>query len=688
MNLRSRSGIFIILFVGNAIFLTATQSLVAQSDAAAKQRFSQTDLFELEYAVDPQISPDGKKIVYCRISFDIMTDRTRSQLWLVDTQGESHRPLTDFDVNVSTPRWSPDGTRIAYVASDGKNAQVFCRWMAEGVVAKVTSLVEAPQGIKWSPDGKQFAFSSFVPRVAKPAIKLPTKPKGASWAEPPKMITRLKYRADGKGYLRDGFQHLFVVRSEGGTPRQVTTGDYDHPADFAWGRQSESLVFCANRSPDAELEPNRQDLYRVDIASRKMEILAQRKGKTSQPILLDDGSILFLGNVDDLKGYQPSSIYRLQKDGSEEVISGELDRNIRALRFSTTNNNVLFLYDDEGRTNVGAFSLNGEFKKLATDVGGTSIGRPYSSGSFSISNEGRLAYTICDPHSPSNVATVAKDGAIAKLIELNKDLLAHREMGQVEQHWFSSSFDNRRIQSWIVKPPQFDAGKKYPLILEIHGGPFANYGPRFSAEMQLMAAAGYVVLYVNPRGSTSYGKEFGNLIHHRYPGNDYDDLISAVDSVIEKGFVDPNQLYVTGGSGGGVLTSWIVGKTNRFKAAVVAKPVINWFSFALTADSYNYFYKYWFPGYPWDHSEAYMSRSPISLVGNVETPTMLLTGEQDFRTPISESEQFYQALKLRKVKTALVRVPGAGHGIAARPSHLLSKIAYILYWFESNSKKP
>jgi acylaminoacyl-peptidase len=232
-----------------------------------------------------------------------------------------------------------------------------------------------------------------------------------------------------------------------------------------------------------------------------------------------------------------------------------------------------------------------------------------------------------------------------------------------------------------MTPPDFDPSKKYPMVLEIHGGPFADYGDRFSAELQLYSAAGYVVLYTNPRGSTSYGAEFANLIHHNYPGNDYDDLMSGVDTMIGKGFIDDKRLYVTGGSGGGVLTAWIVGKTDRFRAAVVAKPVINWYSFVLTSDNPNFFYKYWFPGFPWENQELYMKHSPISLVGNVKTPTMLLTGESDFRTPIEETEQYYAALKLRKVDTAMVRIPGASHGIASRPSRLISKVSYILAWF-------
>ncbi|MBT8219318.1 MAG: prolyl oligopeptidase family serine peptidase, partial [Bacteroidia bacterium] len=252
--------------------------------------------------------------------------------------------------------------------------------------------------------------------------------------------------------------------------------------------------------------------------------------------------------------------------------------------------------------------------------------------------------------------------------------------------WWKSSFDDRDIQGWVVYPPDYDPSKKYPVLLEIHGGPFANYGSRFSAECQLFAAKGYIVLYANPRGSTSYGKEFGNLIHHNYPSEDYDDLMSGVDALIAEGNVDEDQLYVTGGSGGGVLTSWIIGKTNRFRAAVVAKPVINWYSFVLYADNPATFYKYWFPGKPWDHMEHYMKRSPISLVGNVTTPTMLLTGEEDWRTPIAESEQYYAALKIQGVDASMVRIPGASHGIANKPSNLIAKVNAITKWFEDHKK--
>jgi acylaminoacyl-peptidase len=321
---------------------------------------------------------------------------------------------------------------------------------------------------------------------------------------------------------------------------------------------------------------------------------------------------------------------------------------------------------------------------VASDLGGGDLGRPYGGGSYSVSAAGRVAYTWTRPEVPADVAVAALGVPPKVLTQLNGDLLPQRHLGTTEEIWFESSHDRRKIQGWIVRPPAFDATKRYPLILEIHGGPFADYGDRFGAEMQLYAAAGYVVLYVNPRGSTSYGEEFGNLIHHDYPGHDYDDLMSGVDAVLARGYVDPGQLFVTGGSGGGVLTAWIVGKTDRFRAAVSAKPVINWASFVLTSDMTNFFTRYWFPAPPWEKPEEYLRRSPLQYVGNVKTPTMLLTGEQDFRTPISEAEQFFTALKLRKVDTALVRFPGASHELVTRPSQLIAKVGYVLAWFEKH----
>jgi acylaminoacyl-peptidase len=372
----------------------------------------------------------------------------------------------------------------------------------------------------------------------------------------------------------------------------------------------------------------------------------------------------------------------MDREGNDiRLVSAELDRSVQQIVWDENSNGLYFLYHDQGNTKLAHIDLNGKVTDLASNVGGLSLGRPYAAGQFSVSRSGSYAYTLTGPQHPADLATGNKANVI-RITDLNRDLFQFKELGKVEEMWFESSFDGIPVQSWIVKPPRFDPEKKYPLILEIHGGPVANYGPRFSAEMQLFASSGYVVLYVNPRGSNSYGEEFGNLIHHNYPGQDYDDLMSGVDALINRGYIDDNNLFVTGGSGGGVLSTWIIGKTDRFNAAVVAKPVINWYSMSLYTDITVFTSRYWFSGYPWDIPEEYMRRSPISLAGEINTPTMILTGEEDFRTPIAESEQLYGALKIRKVDASMVRIPNSSHGIANRPSNLIAKVAAILTWFD------
>jgi acylaminoacyl-peptidase len=434
---------------------------------------------------------------------------------------------------------------------------------------------------------------------------------------------------------------------------------------------------------DSDLEPRNSEIYSIDIISEKITPLTSRLGPDYSPVVSPDKKeIAYLGFDEKYLGYQQSNLYIMSNNGKEiKNISENFNRNISNINWSADGKGLYFQYDDKGMTKLAYMSISGKLKNIVDQLGGMTLGRPYSAGTYSISKNNRYAYTFGNVNNPSDLG-VGYNTSSKRLTALNKDLFDHKELGNVEEVWFKSSFDERQIQGWLVKPPNFDPSKKYPLILEIHGGPFSNYGFRFSAEIQLFASKGYVVLYTNPRGSTSYGKEFANLIHHNYPNQDYDDLMSGVDHILKRSYVDEENLFVTGGSGGGVLTAWIIGKTNRFKAAVVAKPVINWYSFVLYADNINIYYKYWFPGAPWDNLEHYMKRSPISYVANVKTPTMLLTGEQDFRTPIAESEQFYAGLKLNKVESMLVRIPGASHGIAARPSNLITKVNAITAWFE------
>ena len=664
----------------------AAASPPAQADGlAVSPHFGLEDVFSLEWASDPQISPDGSRIVYVRNFGDRMADRWRSNLWIVDAEGGDHRPLSTGDENDRSPRWSPSGDRLLYVTNRENGSQIWIRWMDSGVDAEITRLDRSPAGLTWSPDGEWIAFTMLVPEEHNPLDPgLPAPPEGADWGPPIKVIDAMTYRGDGEGYLEAGWRQLFIVPAEGGTPRQLTRGPHDHGGSPSWAPDGQSIFVSANRHPDAELDPLNSEIYEVSVADGAIRQLTDRQGPDADPAVSPDGRrIAFLGFDDRLQGYQVTHLYVMDSDGTNRrALAADLDRDIENPTWSRDGRGLFFQYDDEGDTKIGYVTLDGQVRTITERVGGTSIGRPYAGGSFSVARDGRIALTLADLLSPANVAVTSRGGEPTRLISLNEDLFANKPLGAVEEIWYESSRDGRRIQGWIVKPPDFDPARKYPLILEIHGGPFANYGSRFAAEMQLYAAAGYVVLYTNPRGSTSYGEEFGNLIHHAYPGDDYHDLISGVDATIAKGYIDPERLYVTGGSGGGVLTAWIVGTTDRFRAAAVQKPVINWYSFVLTADNPNFFYKYWFPGTPWENAEHYLARSPLSRVGNVSTPTLLITGEEDYRTPITESEQFYQALKLREVPTVMVRIPDASHGIFAKPSNLMAKVGYILGWFE------
>lgn len=660
-------------------FILALYPLTAQEKSPMELK----DIFDLEYISDPQISPDGDKIIYVRNFKDIMSDKNYSNLWIINSDGSSNRALTTGNQNDHSPRWSHDGSRIVFRSNmKDEKSKLYLMWVGTREIQTLLNPPHSASGVAWSPDDRYLAFSMFVPEKGSQLAKMPAKPEGATWSEGAKFIDDLNYRSDGRGYLKPGHQQLFVLPTDGGSPRQLTTRPFDHGSPV-WSRDGKKLFFSSNMTGEEALQPMNSELYALRIQDTTLSQLTKRNGPDRSPVVSPDGKTLaYLGFDDAYKGYQMNNIYLLdlQSGESRELATG-LDRNPSDLHWDAKGKGLYFQYDDGGESRIGYTDLNGKVEEKAKDLGGLSMGRPYTGASYSVASDGTLAFTLGSEQHPADLG-VRKGSTTRRLTRVNEDLFSYRKLGKVEEMTWKSSHDGREIEGWLVYPPNFEEGKKYPLILEIHGGPFAAYGPHFSAEVQLYAAAGYAVLYTNPRGSASYGEEFGNLIHHNYPNEDYFDLMSGVDAVIEKGVADENRLYVTGGSGGGVLTAWIVGKTNRFKAAVVAKPVINWYSFVLYADNPAFFSKYWFPAKPWEDPEHYLKRSPLSYVDKVETPTLLLTGEADYRTPIAESEQFYAALKLEGVETGMVRIPGASHGIAAKPSHLVAKVANILAWFE------
>ena len=654
--------------------------------AQLQKDFEALDVFELEYTRDPQISPDGNYVVYRRTGFDIMKDQSKGNLWLLSTDSQQlHYKLTANEGNERMARWSPSGDRIAFVSSTEEGSEIYVYWTATGAVAKLTQLENSPSSITWSPDGAFIAFTLKV-NAAPPVIaKMPAKPKDAKWATEARITDRLKHEADGQGYLKPGFSHIFMIRSDGGTPVQLTTGDYNHGGRISWSPDGEFIYFSANRNKDWEYEFRNSEVYSVATGTGVITAITNENGPDESPQASPDGQyIAYVGYKDKVQAYQVQKLRLMKSDGTgKTVLSKDLDRDVENATWASDSKGLYFMYNDLGITKIAYIDLNGKVTDIADRVGGTTLGRPYASGSFSVSEFGKISYTYGLSDRPADVAVIETNSEEEKVLtQVNADLLDYRNMGKVDELWYKSSKDKRDIQGWVVYPPKYVEGTKVPLIVENHGGPILNYGPYFSAEIQLYAAAGYAVFYPNPRGSTSYGEEFGNLLYNNYPGEDYNDVMDGVDELIKRGIADKERLYVTGGSAGGIMTAWIIGKNNRFKAAVVAKPVMNWISKTLTADNYYGYANSRYPGQPWENFENYWKFSPISLVGNVETPTMVMVGLDDLRTPPSEAKQLYHALKLRKIETVLVEIPDASHGIAAKPSNLITKVAHVLAWFE------
>ncbi len=690
------------LLLAFIVMSTGWTSFVIAQKTVELPPFSTRDVFDLEYASDPQISPSGKTIIYVRRSYNVLTDKVDGRLWEIDVATNAHRKLTSNERNESNPRWSPNGDRLAFTLSTNNGSEIYIRWMSTGQVAKISSVPASPSGMKWSPDGTQLAFSMYVEGKEKGGdfgLGMPSKPKGAKWADAPRVTTRLRHEQDGRGYVNPGFNQLFVLTTEGGTPRQLTSGEFQHGSDFDWLGDGSGLVFSANRRADAETEFRDSDVYTVTLSDTTIAKLTDRYGPDNSVSASPDGKwIVYLGYEYNKRAYQRNLFNLMNPKGeSKKIVAKDFDRSPTNLTWSDDSKDLYFTYTEGGYNKLGRLNIaSGKISELVHDLGGTTLGRPYTSGSYSVSNNGTIAYTISKADRPADVAIVLPTGAKGKrLTALNEDLLGQRTLGEVREvkykslpmKYGSDTTSALEIQGWIVLPPNYEAERKYPLLVENHGGPILAYGPHFSAEIQLYAAQDYVVFYPNARGSTGYGEAFSDELYRAYPDRDYDDVMAGVDYLIEQGLVAADSLYVTGGSAGGIMSAWMIGKTDRFRAAVVAKPVMNWISKTLVADNYFYYANGRYEGQPYENPMHYWSFSPISLVGNISTPTAVLVGMNDLRTPPSEAKQLYHALKLRGIPTALVEFPGASHGIASRPSQLVQKVQWTLGWFEKYSDR-
>ncbi|WP_333607351.1 S9 family peptidase [Arsukibacterium sp.] len=664
--------------------------LVLPASFAATTPFQADDIFRLAAANDVQVSPDGKRVVYVRQQNNIMTDRTESSLWLLDVASGQQHPLFADKFSYSQPRWAPDNNRIAFVSDREGSPQIYVHWLAEQKTAAISQLQIRPTQLSWSPNGEYLAFLAEVTAPATDFAKSvyqPAKPQGANWSASPIVVERTYYQADGRGVMRSAYNQLFVVPAQGGMQQQLTSGPYSHRGPLVWTPDSQALIFSANRHQHWELQSRQADLYKITLQQQSLTQLTSLDGEESEPALSPDGKTLaFTYTRPDAVSYVNSTLKLLQlSSGKIMELAKQLDRSVDSPSW-VNNTTLLFLYTDQGRTKVAQINTRDRMQDLLDDLGGTSLGRPYLSGMYSVAANGTIAYTQGSSQRPAEVAVLVNNRK-RTLTALNQGLLAQRKLGEVHEIRYTSSAGDESIQAWYITPPDFDPSKKYPLILEIHGGPHLAYGPQFAAELQRYAAEGYVVLYNNYRGSTSYGERFAMLLHYNYSSEyDFQDHMSGVDAMIAKGFIDEQNLFIAGGSAGGIATLYAIGLTDRFNAAAATNPVVNWTSKVLAADSYVGQIRNQFPGTPWEQQAHYWQRSPLSLVANVKTPVLLFTGEKDRRTPMADTEQYYQAMKLLQVDSVMVRVPDAYHGVTNRPSWMIAKAEHALAWFKRYRK--
>jgi len=666
--------------------LAADDHMVVEDDATAKH-FTGADLFGLSVAADPQISPDGSQIAYVRRTNDIMTDRAVSSIWLIDIASGAETPLVTGAGTHVSPRWSPDGTRLAYISTEsGGGAELHVRWMDSGVSANITALPESPGGIAWSPDGSSIAYAARVPDKGLNLGSPPAKPEGAKWGKPLQVIDSVTYRVDGGTYVKPGTTQLFLVDATGGAPRQLTFGEYSNGGAVEWTPDGETLLFTANRDENWELESLDSEIYALDIASGEITALTDRYGPDAGPQVSPDGqSIAYVGYDDVGNAFDQANLYMMNVDGSgKRLLAGDLPASPDGLDW--TDAGLFISFESDGEHRVARVNpSSGATTMLEPRLGSTYYALPYTGGQWSVSEGGTIAFTTASSVAPPEIGVTTRRG-VATLTSLNAMHLAGKELGQTVELDVTAP-DGVTIPAWITLPPGYEQGDKVPTILEIHGGPYAAYGPEFSADYQLYGAAGYAVLFTNPGGSTGYGEEFADRIEDNYPISNHDELMAAVDAAIAAGYSDPENLFVTGGSGGGILTAWVVGQTDRFKAAASHKPVINWTTMALMADFYPFFGRYWMGGQPWEKPEHYWSRSPLAAAANITTPTLVLVGADDYRTPRSEAEQFYGALKVLGVDTALVVTPDSSHNnLSQTPSQQAARTASVIAWFDKYRK--
>ena len=673
---------------------------------------------DFSWVSDPQISADGRRVAFLKSTVEASRDDYASDIWLIDGDRPA-RAATFGAGDIAAPRWSRDGTRLAFLSKRSGKRQVHVLDLGGGEAWQLSDDSEGVQSFAWSPDGTRIAFLSRSPGPGEDAMKLPEPVAGQS--KPAFVTDRLTTRSDGRpGWLPTLRAHLWVVSTTAGAKtaaRRITGGDYDD-GEPAWSADGKTIYFSAIRKPDADHATTDTEIYAVAAeGGAEPRALTTRRGPDDGPRPSPDGRWIAYTGFDETtppQSYTESHLYALNTaTGEVRALARGLERAIDdgviadmgaprgeggGLVWRADSQAVYFVSADRGVSQLMEATLDGKYWAVTHLTDG-------DVRAFAVDRTGRVVAVHSSAQRPGELfGFTIKDAARTEgwraLTAFNAAVVSKSGFVPYEEMWFRGSAplvtlmdghapgNAQWIQSWIVKPPEFDPAKHYPLVLYIHGGPHAMYGTAFFHEMQVLAHAGYVVLMTNPRGSTGYGEKFADSIHNHYPGDDYLDLMAGVDAVLAKGYIDKDRLFVAGGSGGGLLSAWTVGHTTRFSAAVVERAVINWYSFVGAADMNYWFATRWFHDVPWHESADYLARSPISYVDAVTTPVLVIHNQDDFRVPLDQGLQFYTALRMLNKPARLAVFPDSSHGMSrdGRPNQRIERLSLILDWFATRGR--
>lgn len=657
------------------------------------------DLYQFNTVTEARIAPNGDNVVYTVQRVDRKTEKKYTNLWIASTKDGQPHPFTTGDQHDGSARFSPDGKQIAFLSDRSdmeKPAQIYLIPFFGGEAYKLTQIEGEIGDISWSPDGKQILCT-----VVKKDVEVLEREKDEQKKKlgvVARHYDRLFYKLDGYGYLPHERTHLWIVDAKTGRAKQLTQDavyDEHHPA---WSPDGKWITFVSNRSEDPDLTPERTDLFVMPREGGKFRKVETPIGDKYLPAYSPDGKwIAYIGVEGEGVSYKNASLWVVLADGSKPArnLTEKYDVHVDS---STINDmgspeTIPPTWSKDGKRLYFQTVLHGSTKLASILENGADlrdeIGEGGVVGSFSFDRtQELLAYLYGQMNDPVQIYTrEMASGKGRQLTKLNRRLLDGIDLGQVEEVWFKGPAGND-LQGWILTPPGFDPKKKYPSIMEIHGGPLTQYGKFFMHEFYYLAAHGYVVYFNNPRGGRGYGEEHAKGIYGAWGGVDYADLMAWADYMEKKPYIDPKRMGVTGGSYGGYMTVWIIGHTQRFKAAVTQRCVSNFLSMWGSSD-FNWTFQMELANKPpFEDLQNYWDHSPIAYIGNARTPTLVLHNEFDLRCPIEQGEQVFVALKKQGVDSEMVRFPEEFHGLSrtGRTDRRIARLNHMLRWFDKYLK--